>query len=166
MNNIFKVNGKTSFGMLAVSIIISEGTGALSALAVGGAFNLNQQNIIQPSFAPPASVFGPVWTVLFFLMGLAAYRIWMYGYLNKGVKKAVLLYLVQLGLNFLWPILFFGLALRGLAMVEILVLLLFIILTTREFFRLDKLAGYLMFPYVLWVSFASILNYSIWMLNR
>lgn len=166
MNNIFKVNGRTSFGMLAVSIIISEGTGVLSALAVGGAFDLKVQNIIQPSFAPPSSVFAPVWTVLFFLMGLAAYRIWMYGYEHKGVKKAVLLYLVQLGLNFLWTILFFGLALRGLAMVEILVLLLFIILTTIEFFRLDKLAGYLMVPYILWVSFASVLNYSIWMLNR
>lgn len=166
MKNIFRVNGQINIAALIISIIISEGTGALSAWAAGGAFKSYQQNIIQPSFAPPASVFGPVWVVLFLLMGVAAYRIYMYGYRKSRVKNALRFYFRQLAFNFLWPVIFFGLALRGLAMIEIVILLVLIIITSYKFYRLDRLAGYLMVPYILWVSFASILNFSIWLLNR
>jgi benzodiazapine receptor len=164
MFNIFKVNGKKSIIALLISVLIAQGIGLLS-----GFLSMNSskayENFNKPTFSPPGWVFPVVWTVLFFLMAIAAYRIWMKGKSGEDVSKALILYGIQLFLNFLWSIIFFRYRLYAIAFLELLVLLVFILLTTFEFYRIDKTAGYLMIPYIAWVSFAGVLNYTIWMLN-
>nr|WP_207659278.1 TspO/MBR family protein [Anaerobacterium chartisolvens] len=162
---VFKVDGKFSLKKLIASILISEGVGIASSVFSMGSAGIYKK-LAQPWFAPPAWIFPPVWGLLFLLIGIAAYRIWMLGTDRKDVRNALLYYGIQLIFNFLWPIIFFTAGLRGLAFVEIIILLAAIIITTIKFFKLDKTAGYLMLPYVLWVAFASILNYSLWQLNR
>ncbi len=152
---------------ILLSILIPEAARMISGLVafqiLGGKFT----GYKKPSFTPPDYVFGPAWTVLYALMGIASYRVWkIRQHDQKRAKKALNFYSAQLFFNFLWSIIFFGLRYRGLAFLEILVLLILIVQTTVEFFKLDKIAGYLMIPYFLWVSFATILNYSIWQLNR
>lgn len=151
---------------ILVSIMIPEAVGMLSGILaffiLGGTFTGYE----KPSFTPPDYVFGPAWIVLYALMGLASYRLWKIGSDDKRIKKALKIYGVQLFFNFLWSIIFFGLRLRGLAFIEILVLLVLVILTTGQFYRVEKMAGYLMIPYLLWVSFAAVLNYYIWIFNR
>ena len=100
------------------------------------------------------------------MMGIASYLIWRTGPENPKVRKALKLYGMQLVLNFLWSILFFRLGLRFLAFIDIILLLAYIILTTIQFYRLNQPAAYLMIPYILWVTFAAVLNLSIWALNQ
>lgn len=164
MTNLLKVNGEFSLVKLTISILLCLGVGALSsALSMGtmGAYS----ELKQPAFAPPSWIFGPVWTILYIMMGIAAYRIWMLGLENDQVRDALFFFGAQLVFNFMWTILFFRFELRGLAFLEIIILLVLIIITTVKFYKLDQTAGYLMIPYILWVSFASVLNYSIWELN-
>lgn len=150
---------------LISSIALSEGVGVLSGFLSMGSMK-QYQNLVQPPLSPPGWVFGPVWGVLFLLMGIAAYRVWMHKHPVKDIKNALTWYGVQLFLNFLWTILFFKFEMRGLALIDILLLLIAIIITTLKFYRIDKIAGYLMVPYILWVAFATYLNYSIWVLNK
>lgn len=165
MVNLFKVNGNFSTTKLLIAVLATLGVGFLSSFFTIKAAQI-YRNLIQPSFAPPSWIFGPVWTVLYILMGLAAYRMWMYGKEDQEVRNGLTLYLLQLLFNFLWSLLFFTLHLRGLAFAEILVLWLLIVLTMLRFKKVDLIAFYLLVPYILWVSFASVLNYSVWILNR
>lgn len=161
----FKVGGKRSVLALIVSIILAEGVGALSSYL--GMRNLKTYEVlIKPAFAPPSWVFGVVWPILYLFMAIAAYRIWLRGRGEISVSKALTLYIIQLFLNFFWTIIFFRWRLVGLAFFELMLLLIFILLATFKFFRLDKLAGLLMIPYILWVSFAAVLNFTLWMLNN
>lgn len=164
MFNIFKVNGQKNLWLLLLSILIAEGTGALSGFL---SMNIDKayQAFNKPLFSPPNYVFPIVWTILFFLMSVAAYRIWLKGKSDVDIKKALTLYRIQLILNFFWPIIFFRFNLMGLAFFELLLLLVFILLTTFEFYKHDKTAAYLLIPYIIWVSFAAVLNYTIWMIN-
>ena len=164
MFNIFKVEGKKSIIALIVSILLAEGVGFLSGF-LSMTSTSTYENFNKPSFSPPAWVFPVVWTILFFLMAVAAYRIWMKGRSGSDVTKALFLYLIQLFFNFLWSIIFFRFRLYAIAFLELLLLLVFILLTTFEFHKIDKPAAYLMIPYIVWVSFAGVLNYTIWMLN-
>lgn len=116
----------------------------------------------KPSFNPPNYLFGPVWTLLFTLMGISAYLVWKK---KKKITTPLIFYAVQLGLNLLWSILFFGLQLPSTAFLEIIFLWILIALTINEFYKVDRLAAYLLIPYILWVSFAALLNYSIVALN-
>ncbi len=121
------------------------------------------QTLAKSSLTPPNIVFPIVWNILFILMGLAAWRIW-----NRhlqGKNFALLLFIIQLGLNILWSFLFFGLQRPDLALIEIVVLWTAILATVIAFFKIDKLAGVLLLPYIGWVSFAIYLNYSIYNLN-
>jgi len=118
----------------------------------------------KPSFSPPNWLFGPVWTILYFLMAVSAFLIWQERE-SPQRKKALTLYFVQLALNTLWSIIFFGWHNLGLAFVEIIFLWFFIFLTLTTFYRIKKLSGILFIPYLIWVSFASILNLAIWQLN-
>lgn len=121
-------------------------------------------DLIKPSFNPPNYLFAPVWTCLYILMGIAIYLIWnQVSYRNK--KKAYIFWTTQLFLNFCWSIIFFYLKSPGWALVEIIIMWLFILLTLLEFKKINLTAFYLMIPYILWVSFASILNASIYHLN-
>ena len=164
MFNIFKVEGKTNIVALIFSILLAQGVGFLSGF-LSMTSSSTYENFNKPSFSPPGWVFPIVWTILFLLMAVAAYRIWMKGKSGEDVTKALLLYGTQLFLNFLWSIIFFRFRLYAIAFLELLILLVFILLTTFEFFDIDKTAAYLMIPYIAWVSFAGVLNYTIFMLN-
>lgn len=120
--------------------------------------------LLQPSWAPPSYVFGPVWTVLYALMAIAAWLVWRRGEFRVN-RSALLLFLLQLALNALWSWLFFAWHRGGLAFADIVVLWVLIIATIVSFWRATPMAGLLLAPYLLWVSFASALNYSVWQFN-
>ncbi|MEW9094050.1 MAG: TspO/MBR family protein [Clostridiaceae bacterium] len=165
MANIFKVKDKKNIGLLILTILLTEGVGFLSGFL--GMYNKETyEKLIRPSFSPPGWVFPIIWIVLYFLMAVAFFRILLRGKEGKNIKKAVTYYIIQLALNFLWTIIFFRFNLYGLAFIELLILLAFILLTTFEFYKHDKVAAFLMIPYILWVSFAGVLNFSIWALNE
>lgn len=121
------------------------------------------ESLLKPDFAPPAWIFGPVWTVLYLLMGISLYRVLQS---EKDKKIALILFAVQLFINFIWSPVFFVLEMRLLAFFIILILLFFIVLTAYSFYNIDKLSGILFIPYILWTSFALILNFSLYYLNR
>lgn len=123
--------------------------------------------LVKPVFNPPSWVFFPVWTVLYILIGVAGGMIWNHLETNKElVRKAFLFFIIQLSLNALWSYLFFGLHNTLLAFIEIIILWFFIFETYNQFKKIDKIAGYLFIPYLAWVSFAMLLNGSIWWLNK
>lgn len=120
--------------------------------------------LAKPSWAPPAWVFGPAWTIVYVMMAVAAWRVWRQGGWRRH-RGPLTLYVIQLALNALWTPIFFGLRWPGGAFVEIVLLGLAIAVTGRAFFRVDRLAGGLFVPYLLWVGFAAALNFSIWLRN-
>lgn len=123
-------------------------------------------SLVKPSFNPPNWVFAPVWSFLYIMMGVAAGLVWDRIEGNREVvKKALVIFAVQLALNALWSYLFFGLHNPMLAGLEIIVLWLMIYETYIQFNKINKIAGYLLLPYLAWVSFAAVLNGSIWWLN-
>ncbi|MBN1384180.1 MAG: tryptophan-rich sensory protein [Elusimicrobia bacterium] len=121
--------------------------------------------LIKPSFNPPDWVFAPVWTALYILMGISAYLILNKGFENKSVRISLLLFDTQLMLNILWSFLFFYLHSPFLAFVEIIILWFMILVIMLRFFKLSKTAGLLLVPYILWVTFAAVLNFYIFKLN-
>ena len=140
-----------------------------SAAGIGGAFTASSVrtwylDIAKPTWTPPSWVFGPVWTVLYVLMGLAMWLVWRSGRWPQ-VKNATILFGAQLLLNTLWSILFFGARSPGLAFVEILLLWCAIVATIAAFWHHSKGAAMMMVPYLAWSSFAAILNFAIWRLN-
>lgn len=118
----------------------------------------------KPGWAPPAWLFGPVWSVLYLLMGVAAWLVWRERP-SQGVDGALGLYLLQLGLNALWSWLFFGWRQGALAMVDVVLLLALVAVTAAAFWRLRPLAGALLLPYLAWVGFASALTWAVWQRN-
>lgn len=120
--------------------------------------------LVRPEWAPPSWLFGPAWTVLYLLMGTAAWLVWRVGGFRAS-RSALILFLTQLIFNALWSWLFFGWHRGALAFADILLLLALIIATLLSFWRIKALAGALLIPYLLWVAFASALNYSVWQLN-
>ena len=138
------------------------------AAAIGGAASIQAgpfyAQLIRPDWAPPGWVFGPVWTTLYVLIGVAAWLVWRVGGF-LAARSALTLFLVQLALNALWSWLFFGWHLGALAFADVLLLWALILATLVAFWRIRPLAGALLVPYLLWVSFASALNYSVWQLN-
>ena len=121
-------------------------------------------SIAKPAWNPPSWVFGPVWSTLYVLMGVAAWRVWRGSHAERGT--ALSFWWTQLALNALWSPLFFGMKRLDLALLEILVLLLAIVATAGAFWRVDRAAGFLLVPYIAWVSFAAFLNFTLWQLNR
>lgn len=145
------------------SIVITFSAAAIGSLATYANIPTWYASLEKPIFNPPNWVFGPVWTVLYIAMAVALYLVWVRP--NRNKKRAVIAFAVQLTLNALWSIVFFGLHLPWLAVVVILALLVSIIFTIREFYIISRPASYLLVPYVLWVSFASILTISVASLN-
>jgi benzodiazapine receptor len=155
---------KINWFLLVGFIVLCNLIGSIGALwtASDGSW---YQGINKPSFNPPSWVFGPVWTLLFTLMGIALYFVWVSP--SSNIRTiALVLFGIQFVFNILWSYLFFGLNNPLFALIEIFVLLTFILLTGIYFYYVNKPAGYLLIPYFFWVVFASILNYSIWILNR
>ena len=122
-------------------------------------------SINKPFFNPPGWIFGPVWITLYTLMGIAAYLVWLKWGDSSLARGALIFFFVHLAFNSLWSILFFGLQNPGWALIEIIFLWLMILSLVVLFWQIDKRASYLLIPYLLWVSFASILNFAIWRLN-
>jgi len=118
----------------------------------------------KPSFSPPNWLFGPVWTILFILMAIAAFLVFQTKD-NSKRKTALTFYFIQLVFNSFWSILFFGLHSPKFAFFEIIILWILILITLIKFLKIKKIAGLLLVPYLLWVSFASILNLFIWLIN-
>lgn len=147
-------------GFVALGLAVGAVGGVVTQTTVGGWY----QTLAKPPFNPPDAIFAPVWTTLFVLMSVAAWRVWCLGGWRRG-RGDLTLYFIQLGLNVIWSVLFFGLRAPGWALVEIMVLLAAITWTTKRFARRDRWAGVLMAPYVLWVAFAVVLNGAIWRLN-
>jgi tryptophan-rich sensory protein len=163
-DKLITVNNEKNICKLLISILIAEAVGLLSGFL--GRSNVNTyMEFNKPSFAPPGWLFPIVWIILYLLMAIAAYRIWMNGEQGEDVNAALKLYSLQLVFNFFWTIIFFRFELYGVAFFELLILLLLVIYTTYLFYKIDPLAAYLMIPYILWLSYAGILNYSIWKLN-
>lgn len=150
---------------LAASILICEATGVLSSLVSLTSFQVIFANLKKPSFAPPAWVFGPTWTILYLLMGISLYLIWKNYKKSQKARNALMVFGVQLFLNFAWSPVFFGYGNIFLALVIIILLLYYIIATISAFYKINKAAAYLLIPYFFWVSFATILNFAIWQLN-
>ena len=140
--------------------------GGLSGFATARGVETWYPTLVKPSFNPPAWVFGPTWTVLYVLMGVALFLVWRQGMETPGVRLALAVFAAQLLLNGLWSIIFFGMQSPGWALAEIILLWLAILATLWAFWRLTPAAGWLLVPYVAWVSFAAVLNGSIWALNR
>lgn len=145
-------------------ILICLGAGGLGAIATTPEIDSWYKTIEKPSWNPPGYVFGPVWTTLYAMMGVAAWSVWKPQGFTAGAIPLTLFGL-QLVLNVAWSWIFFGAHQPGWAFAEIVVLWLAIVATTVTFFRCSKLAGWLMVPYLAWVSFASLLNFTIWRLN-
>lgn len=120
----------------------------------------------KPFFTPPAWLFGPAWTVLYVLIAVSAYLIWKKGFQKRNVRAALKIFAVQLVLNLSWSPIFFGAKNVLLALLIIVVMWVFIFKTIKAFAKIDKTASYLLYPYLLWVSFAAILNFSVWVLNK
>lgn len=144
-------------------VLVSAVAAALGALASVHAATFYMQ-LTQPRWAPPAYVFGPVWTVLYAMMAVAAWLVWRrQGF--RAARIALSLFLLQLAFNALWSWLFFAWHLGAAAFADIVLLWLLIASTLVAFWRQSRLAGALLIPYLLWVSFALALNYSVWQLN-
>lgn len=154
-----------AFGRLLASLAVSQAVGILSGLATARGVREWYPDLAKPSFNPPSWVFAPVWTALYLAMGVAAWLVWQRGLETPGVRATLAAFLVQLALNGLWSILFFGLRSPALAFAEIVVLWAAIGVTTVLFFRQAAVAGWLMAIYWAWVTFAAVLNFSIWRLN-
>lgn len=150
---------------LAIAIAISELAGIIGSVFTVSAIPLWYATLVKPALTPPAWVFGPVWTTLFALMGVAAFLIWKEGLNRRDVKIALGIFIGQLALNTLWSIIFFGLHSPAAAMIEISFLWLAILATIVAFYKISRPAAYLLLPYILWVSFAAYLNFMIWVLN-
>ncbi|MFZ1721479.1 MAG: TspO/MBR family protein [Microgenomates group bacterium] len=147
------------------SIIICQLTGLLGTPFTRDTIPNWYQYLNKPFFAPPNWVFGPVWTILYFLMGVSLYLVWQQGISKKENQTALKYFAAQLGLNFLWSPIFFGLRSPGLGLIVILAMWVMIVMTIKKFYPLSKWAAYLLVPYLLWVSFATLLNAGILILN-
>lgn len=151
---------------LVSSIIICQLVALVGAAVTFPAITSWYVTLNKPGFTPPNWLFGPVWTILFLLMGISLYLVWEKGTRIRNVRKALYYFSAQLGLNFLWSLFFFGWHNPLLAFFDIIVLWLAILFTISQFEKISKLAAYLLYPYLFWVSLATILNFAIVILNK
>ncbi len=152
---------------LVIAILVCFGAGAIGTVFTANSSGAYYQELVKPQWAPPGWVFGPVWTILYVMMGFSLWLVWSEkGSSELPVKTALWIFGVHLALNAAWTAVFFGLKLPGWAFVEIIALLLMIGATMIAFLRVRPLATILLIPYGCWVTFAACLNYSLWSLNR
>jgi len=156
---------KDDFLWFALALLICLGVGALGSIFTAPAISGWYASLIKPSFNPPNWLFSPVWTTLFILMGVALFLILRRPKNIQYRRQAVSLFIVQLFLNLLWSFFFFFLQNPGAALVEIAILWMAILLSLIYGAKVNRAVLWLLLPYLLWVSFASFLNYSIWALN-
>ena len=149
-----------------IAIILCEAVGIISGLLASANNNLWFDTLNKPSWNPPAYLFGPVWTTLYLLMGISLALVWKNKATELNKHNAYFLFAIQLFLNFWWSIFFFYFHSPALALVDIILMVITIIFTIFSFSNFSKSAAWLLLPYIAWVSFAAILNFTIWNLNR
>ena len=150
---------------LVASIILCQLAGLIGSLATVPAIPTWYESLKKPFFNPPNWIFGPVWTGLYALMGVSLFLAWQRRKDNSQVNIALVFFFLQLMLNVLWSIAFFGLRSPLLGLMDIVLLWTAILLTIRKFLNISRAAALLLVPYILWVSFAVLLNLSLWVLN-
>ena len=150
---------------LIVSVLICQSAGLIGSFFTTPAIPTWYATLQKPSFSPPNWIFAPVWLTLYILMGIALFLVWQKRGEHKSAKPAIILFLVHLVLNAIWSILFFGLQNPLLALIDIAILWLMIVILTYQFWQIKRPAAYLLLPYLAWVTFAMILNFTIWQLN-
>ena len=150
---------------IVICIAIPMVIGSLSGLATAGAIDNWYAQLTKPSFTPPNYLFGPVWTLLYVLMGISLFLVWK-SPAGSERTTAITIFAIQMALNFAWTFLFFYFHRPGTSLIEIGLLWITIFFMIVAFSRIDKTAALLQIPYILWVSFASVLNGAIWYLNR
>jgi benzodiazapine receptor len=149
---------------LAFFVALCLGIGALGAAVVATSVDTWYADLAKPPFTPPDRVFGPIWTVFYVLMAIAAWRVWRAA--DRDTRRGPLtLFALQLALTLGWTVVFFGLEKIGAALATIVVLDVGVVVTTLAFRPIDRWAGLLMLPYLAWVAFATVLNIAIWRLN-
>ena len=153
-------------GKLFIAILICEGTGIISGLIANTGLNAWFGTLNKPSWNPPAYLFAPVWTMLYLLMGISLWLIWKSNTPVPQKINLIILFSLQLFLNFWWSIIFFKFHSPALAFIDIILMLTIILLTIINFSKFSKAAAWLLVPYIAWVSFATILNFTIWILNK
>ena len=151
---------------LVVSIVACLAAGAIGSIFTRSAITTWYATLEKPPFTPPNWLFAPAWTLLYVLMGTAAFLVWRNGLGNRQVRIALIVFLIQLILNALWSVVFFGLESPLSGLIVISILWVAILVTIIKFFKISRVASVLMWPYLLWVTFAAVLNASIWLLNR
>ncbi len=151
---------------LVVSIIACLAAGAIGSIFTRSAIPTWYATLEKPAFNPPNWLFAPAWALLYLLMSIAAFLVWRRGLENRQVRIALIVFLIQLILNALWSVVFFGLESPLYGLIVISALWVAILFTVLKFFRISSVASVLLWPYLLWVTFAAVLNVSIWLLNR
>jgi translocator protein len=150
---------------LVASIILCQLAGLIGSIFTTPAIPTWYESLKKPFFSPPNWIFGPVWVSLYLLMGISLFVIWQRRENHLQAKKGLILFFAQLVLNAFWSVAFFGLRSPLLGLIDIVLLWLAILLTIKSLFGISKTAALLLLPYILWVSFAVLLNFSLWILN-
>ena len=150
---------------LIIAILVCEGVGLLSGFLTRNEMTTWFATLNKPSWNPPSWVFGPVWTTLYLLMAISVWLVWKSHYSDRRKESAMTIFAVQLFFNFCWSIIFFSYHSPAWAFVDILLLIITIVMTMISFSSMSKVATLLLVPYLLWVCFASFLNYTIWSMN-
>ena len=161
-----RLSKKKRILIFIISVLIPLLIGAASAFLMPNMKSL-YETFEKPWFSPPAYVFPIVWTILYIMMGIASYLVYIKKYENIDVSSAIFVYGIQLILNLLWTVIFFGFKLYGLAFIELIILFMFVVLTCWRFYKkAGKKPAILLLPYVLWLIYAGVLNFFVWMFNE
>lgn len=150
---------------LIISIALCQMAGIIGTFFTMDSIPGWYEGLTKPSFNPPNWIFGPVWILLYTLMGVSLFLVWKEGLQNSDVKKAFYIFMIQLVLNSAWSIVFFGMESTSGGLIVIFLLWIMILVTIYNFLKISKASGLLLLPYFLWVSFATLLNYFIFKLN-
>lgn len=160
-----KSNELSSTWKFIIAVFICEAVGIVSGLLTQNEMTTWFSSLNKPSWNPPAYLFGPVWTTLYLLMGISLGLIWKSNAPETQKLRAELTFALQLFLNFMWSILFFKCHSPALAFMDIVLMIVTILMTIGRFARMSRLAAWLLIPYLMWVCFATVLNYRIWAMN-
>ena len=151
---------------ILIPLLVGYSSSKISEYIAGLNTSTYYTQLIKPGFAPPGFIFPIVWTILYTLMGISSYLIMKEGYDLYKTKDAMFYYWLQLALNFIWSILFFGLDLRFASLVTIVILIIVLCVMIYKFYKINKAAGLINLPYLIWLLYALLLNYFIWIINR
>ena len=149
-----------------IPLLVGFLSSVLSKTICGIDMSTYYHELIKPGFAPPGIIFPIVWTILYILMGTSSYIMLSQKKYESKIKDAMFYYWLQLGLNFLWSILFFGFQLRLTALIDLVLLFVFLVIMVYKFYKVKPIAAYLNIAYILWTIYAFILNYFIWLINK